>query len=421
MFKELDIRGKYPTEINERKMRILGEAISRSAPEIIAGMDYRKNNSVLLRAFAEGYGKEMIFLGNVPTPALAFSAMGFGIMFTASHNPPEYAGMKFFRNRTYISKEEMGKIKKEFEGIEKKGGRKSGSPTKLNTIESIPLVNHYLDSIPEIQGGVFDLCGGAACALKEIFPKRIFDAPDPEYKKHSAEPKDDTLNGLKKKTIKRNLVGFAFDGDGDRLQVVDKGKLIEGDVAAAFVANRHMKGGDRIVLSIDCRQEVFDFIEDLGLKAITSKVGDAYVVEKALQTGAIFSAERSGHFTFYSHAPNSDGIYAAAVLSGNKAGEFFEFGSQFRNVTCKDEVFYEADFGKLKGLLEEKAERVETTDGVRAKFENFTLLIRQSTTEPKIRINSEAKTEERAKEGMRLAKKALLNCKDVKNNKKNTR
>ncbi|MFH1257388.1 MAG: phosphomannomutase/phosphoglucomutase, partial [Candidatus Micrarchaeota archaeon] len=107
MFKELDIRGKYPSEINEEKSRFIGIASSILFPNLVVGMDYRKHNKTILKAFAEGYGNEITLLGNVPTPALAFSSIRSGMMLTASHNPAEYVGMKFFRNRTYASREEM--------------------------------------------------------------------------------------------------------------------------------------------------------------------------------------------------------------------------------------------------------------------------------------------------------------------------
>lgn len=418
MFKELDIRGKYPSEINEQKFHILGNILAKRAKSLLVGMDYRKYNPPLFKAFSEGYGKPIDFVGVLPTPAVATLSGDYGAMFTASHNPPDYSGLKLFKSATYISKGEMAKIREEFEVLEEKskgkvGGEdtngKSGGKTITPPHQSIiiprtEMVSEYLELIPDIESGVFDLAGGAVCALKELFPKRIFDEPDPEFKGHSPEPKDDTLMELKKETISSRNLGFAFDGDGDRLQVCDSGKLIEGDITAAFVAENHLKRGDRVVLSVDCRQEVFDALGDMGINAITSKVGDAYVVEKSLKDDAIFSAERSGHFTFYHHAANSDGIYAAAVLSTHKYGEFAEFAKRFKNITLKEEVWFKVDFGKLKEILEDEgAEKIETIDGIKAKFEDFTLLIRQSTTEPKIRINSEAADVRNAKVGIETA------------------
>ena len=423
MFKELDIRGKYPSEINEEKMFLLGKAVSKKEEGIIAGMDFRKNNGALLKSFSYGFQKDMLFLGAVPTPLVAYSSVGFGMMLTASHNPADYSGAKFFRKGTYITKDEMQGIKKEYEKIENelKDGKKHPKeerPLKynINSESAKEHVDNYLDSIPEINSGIFDLAGGAVCGLKELFPKSIFNAPDPEFKLHSPEPKEDTLIDLRKLTIKDRKLGFAFDGDGDRLQICDSGKLIEGDITAAFVCEYHLKRGDAIVLSVDCRQEVFEKVSDLGIKAITSKVGDAYVVEKALKVGAIFSAERSGHFTFYNHSSNSDGIYAAAALSTHENGEFLEFSQQFKNVTIKEEIWHKVDFDKLKELLEEGTRKlaptkIETIDGIKAIFEDFTLLVRQSTTEPKVRINSEGEDMQKAKEGMRFAKELVSKTK----------
>ncbi|MEK6953752.1 MAG: hypothetical protein AABX01_02000 [Candidatus Micrarchaeota archaeon] len=412
MFKELDIRGKYPLEVNEEKFKLLGAVLSKRTNSLLVGMDYRKANPLLLRALAHGYGKPLEFLGVVPTPVLATLAGDFGAMLTASHNPADYAGMKFFRGSTYISKDEVQKIRGEYEKLDESSKPNQKKPTQTFHPVIVPrseMVAQYLELIPQIEHGIFDLAGGAVCALKELFPKRLFDVPDPEFKSHSPEPKDETLVELKRATISNRMIGFAFDGDGDRLQVCDSGKLIEGDLTAAFVSENHLKRGDKVVLSIDCRQEVFDHLEDCGITVITSKVGDAYVVEKSLQADAIFSAERSGHFTFYNHSANSDGIYAAAILSKHKYGEFSDFAKQFKNITLKEEVWYKADFAKLKELLEDEgAEKIETVDGVKATFEDFTLLIRASTTEPKIRINSEAQKKEDAKKGLEFARRALI-------------
>ncbi len=257
---------------------------------------------------------------------------------------------------------------------------------------------------------MFDLAGGAACAIKQVFPSTIFSDPDPLFEKHHPEPRDDALGALKEKT-RKGLVGFAFDGDADRVIVCDSGIVLEGDVVAAFIADRLLKKRQRLVLSIDCRQEVFDSLEESGFRVATSKVGDPNVLGTALREKAVFSAERSGHYAFLSHAPNSDGVYASALLSSTTPGELVAFNKQFKNITLIEQAFVKIDFSKLRELAEEKKpNELVTVDGVKAVFDDYTILVRSSTTEPKIRINCEAKNSESAKKGMRLAKELVARC-----------
>lgn len=403
MFRELDIRGKYGSEVTPENFLRLGTAAAEMFGELVVGMDYRPHNEKLLQAFLAGYRRKTVFLGYSPTPATAFLAKTAGLSITASHNPAGYNGAKFFRNRTYVSEEEMRELRKRYGAV----------VMEQSPLLPIPQANReamleYEESIPAIENGVFDLGGGAVCALKHLFPRHIFSEPDPTFSKRNPEPKDETLGELKKMTASDKVAGFAFDGDGDRVMMADGGRVFEGDVTAAFAAERLLKKNDALALSIDCRQEVFDFCGDAGFKVLTSKVGDANVLRMAVEKKAAFSAERSGHYSILRHAPNSDGIYFAAVMSGVRAGELNDFAGRFKNITIKKEEYCQANFEKLKTLFEEKRpSEIITIDGVKAVFDDYTVLVRASTTETKVRINSEARTAEKAREGMRLAEELL--------------
>jgi phosphomannomutase/phosphoglucomutase len=271
LFKAYDIRGKYGSEVTPEKFRVLGAAASAEfAKEITIGTDYRAHNAELLEAFCSGFNGEKTILGYAPSPATAFLSKKLGFSITASHNPAEYAGGKFFRNRTYCSEGEMTALKRRFETT------KSGGNARGNIYDSPELMEEYLVSLPEFEGGIYDLGGGAACAISKVFPATIFSKPDPFFNGRSPEPKADTLEALRRRTIARRMVGFAFDGDADRMIPCDKGVVLEGDVAAAFIAERTLKKGDGIVLSIDCRQEVFRRLADAGFGVATSKVGERH-------------------------------------------------------------------------------------------------------------------------------------------------
>ncbi|MFH1200048.1 MAG: hypothetical protein V1708_03200 [Candidatus Micrarchaeota archaeon] len=403
MFRELDIRGKYGAEVTPENFMRLGSAAAEMFEGLVVGMDYRPHNEKLLQAFLAGYRRKETFIGFAPSPAIAFLAKSSGMSLTASHNPRGYNGAKFFAKNTYADESQMAQLKRKYDSI------------AMQQSQLLPLPQartegmlEYEESIPEIEGGVFDLGGGAVCALAHLFPRHINGTPDPLFERRDPEPKDSTLGRLKEITAKEKALGFAFDGDGDRVMLCDCGTVMEGDVTAAYAAQSLLSKGDGVVLSIDCRQEVFEAIEDDGFCVHTSKVGDANVLRMALDKRAAFSAERSGHYALPAHAPNSDGIYFSALLSQTRPGELAQYAARFRNTTLKKEVFCRADFGKIRELAERHAPAsVVTIDGVKAVFEDFTILLRASTTETKVRINSEAATPQKAKEGMALAEEML--------------
>jgi len=131
-----------------------------------------------------------------------------------------------------------------------------------------------------------------------------------------------------------------------------------------------------------------------------------------MEHDAAFAAERSGHYSFKQHMPDSDGIYTAALLSGTKAGDLVEFTQRFKAVSLKDEVRFQIDFAQLKAWAEQKAgtANVQDIDGVKADLGDYAFLVRSSQTEPKIRINVEAADVPKAKKGMDEVKAAMEKC-----------
>ncbi|MFQ5405609.1 MAG: hypothetical protein ACE5DI_00415 [Candidatus Micrarchaeia archaeon] len=411
MFKAYDVRGKYDVDVTEEKFVALGKALFSSSNRLVLGRDFRKSSKTLSSALAQGFasgGGSIDFLGEVPSPTVAFLSKDLGSCITASHNSAEYNGAKFFKHKRCFFSGELSKLKEGFEKVEKVVVK------SVELTEQAALVKEYEESLPEFKGGLYDLAGGAACGLKKVFPKVVFDSPDPLFERHSAEPKGETLARLKRETLRGRLVGFAFDGDADRLAVCDKGKVVEGDVLAAFVVSNFFKKKDKVVLSVDCSSEVSSFLENEGFKVFWAKVGDVNVLSEGLHRQAAFAAERSGHYSFFSHMPYSDALYASALLSGSRPGALFDFAGQFKSVVLTDALYVSAGFSKISSFLKgQKGFLSESTvDGVKAEFEDFSLLIRASNTEPKIRVNSEAKDGDLAKEGLSLAKQAVESAKN---------
>ncbi len=399
MFKAYDCRGIYGKDVTEENAFFVGRTLRKFAKRVVSCMDYREHNLELATAFSAGYG-EIEFMGHGPTSAALYnSGKETAVVFTASHNPVGYNGIKLLKDKRDYSTEELAEVKKEFNSMK---GEYKGEKARLS--EKPEMLEAYVNALPDCEGGIYDLCGGAVCAIKKKFSKTYFSEADPRYEKHAAEPTDQTLNFLKKETLKQNQVGYAFDGDGDRVVVVDKGVTIRPCDVAAFAAVNYLKKGDSIVLTLDNSQEVFDYLKDQGFKMYYSKVGHTHVEEKAMQVNAALHAEASSHFAVMKHMTYADCAYFALMLSGTKPGKFLEFSKNFKNHSILEKVHASADFTKIKEMADKGAEWIDTSDGVKAKYSDFTVLARPSNTEPIIRIFSEAKTKEKALEGLAKAK-----------------
>ncbi|MBI2445440.1 hypothetical protein HYV43_03575 [Candidatus Micrarchaeota archaeon] len=406
-FKTYDCRGMYGADATEKNCFRLGRACHASKRPIVLGMDFREHNDTLAAAFMTGFEGDVRFAGHLPSPALAYaSSDGWAISFTASHNPAGYNGVKFKKHQRCFFENELQQLKKKYAFAK--------APDHIDA-KKMPAVDEtvkagYLGALPEIHDAVFDLAGGAACALKEAFgEKAIFHQPDPTFANHAPEPKEDTLGILAAQTVKQRKVGFAFDGDADRCVAVDQGTVIDGGILTAYIAVHHVQAKTKVFVTLDTQAEVFRLLQDEGFDAHYTPVGDVHIVRAMVEQNAVFAAERSGHYSFKQHMPDSDGIYTAALLSGTKAGDILAFARQFKAISLKDEVRFQVDFAALKAWAEARAGsgNVQAIDGVKADFGDYAFLVRASQTEPKVRINVEAANPAAAKKGLEEVKTAL--------------
>ncbi|MFH0922598.1 MAG: hypothetical protein V1811_00900 [Candidatus Micrarchaeota archaeon] len=408
MFGAYDVRGIYGKDITDAKFSLLGSAISSFSDSLVLGMDYREHNARLAQAFLSGYSGKVRYAGFAPTPLVAFVSEKLGACITASHNPAEYAGIKFSKEKRCFYPDELADLKKKFEAAK----QKSRQPVDLPKVDS-DLSSAYLDSLPVANPkALFDLAGGSACALKNYFPQSIFSQPDPRFEKHLGEPTAEALSVLTAKSREKQCIGLAFDGDADRVAVVDCGEFIDGGFVGAFLAVSNLKRGDKVALTIDVSDEVFLFLRNYGLQPIYSPVGDVFLLKKAISSNAKFAFERSSHYSFLNHMPHSDGIYVGGLLSKTKPGEIRDFSKQFKNITLIENIPTKKPGTPMpRDLLSNASILIQVFDGLKARYDDFTILVRASQTEPKIRINVEAKTSEFAAEGMRLAREQLSKSK----------
>ncbi|MEK6923766.1 MAG: hypothetical protein AABW54_00825, partial [Candidatus Micrarchaeota archaeon] len=294
MFHAYDVRGVYGTEVTEGKFEKLGRAMAAMADRIIFGSDYRKHNDSLKEAFLAGYSGEVLDVGDCPTPAVSFHSREWGACLTASHNPAGYNGLKPIRERHVAFSRELEQLEQEYYCVVAEGNNPAGgnhiTVNEANVTPAPELLAEYLDALPAFEGGVFDLGGGAACSVKQIFPETIFCQPDPEFTCRDPLPEDASLTKLKEITSRRSVLGFAFDGDADRVMAVDEGTMIDGGIATCLIARQLLERGDKIVVNIDFMQETKQRLADEGYRVVVCPVGTKYCVEALEREGAKLAA-----------------------------------------------------------------------------------------------------------------------------------
>ncbi len=391
MFTTRDIRGIYGRDITIDKLKALSKALNQITTQLTIGMDYRAESEVILRTILSQFQGNIRYLGRIPTPVAAYLAEELGICVTASHNPPGYNGVKFFKPGRILFANEVQDLENKYLEV----GKESQGVSNEKQIElkiDNQLLQRYLSAIPEIQDGIFDLCGGAACIFKGIFPCTIFAEPDPTFQRHSPEPKDNTLEQLKLETKRLNKIGYAFDGDSDRVVLVVDGHLIPGDILIGFIAEHYLKRGDKIILSFDCSQEVFEYIKDIGRCPIYAAVGQNLLIAKAMDEKAAFIGEYSGHYSFNNFMYYSDPIYTVGKISDIKPIDLLNFHAQFKNIVLREKVDGKIDYTRLQEALEKWTDQFVLIDGIKAILadDNAAILIRHSQSEPITRVNVEA-------------------------------
>lgn len=381
--------------------------------EIILGRDTRTSGSALRHSLVAGIiatGAHCCDAGIVPTPTLAFAARKFqvGIMITASHNPPEYNGLKLLNpDGSAFSIFQQKQIEKLIENSS--SFKLNWDRMKTEEITGDAISSHIArikEDFPDRKGirVVVDCGGGAACGITPVLLEsmgcdviKIYCDPAGIFPREM-EPIESNLMVLCK-TVRESgaNLGIAHDGDADRMMAVDeKGRFIPGDKIMAILA-KHC-GTHSMVTTVDASMS----IDDLGVDVRRTRVGDPYVSEE-LKNGGEFGGEPSGAWIFPKISFCPDGIYAAALITAIAANH--------RLSDLVDSIpSYPVIRGNLKGstakiddlknnLIEELHPlSYSTLDGIKLNFKYGWLLVRPSGTEPKIRVTAEARNQDEAEE-----------------------
>jgi phosphoglucosamine mutase len=388
--------------------------------KILVGKDTRKSgymieNSIVAGLTAVGYN--VIQIGPMPTPAVAFLTEDMrcdaGIMISASHNPFYDNGIKLFDSKGNKLDVEVEKaIEKIYfeENFELKTGKEIGKSKRIDDVIG-RYIAHIKSSFPKDKNLskyriVLDTANGASYKVAPI----VFDELGADVITLANEPNGYNINETCGAMHPENLankvreyradIGFAFDGDADRLVVVDeKGEIIDGDkLLGALALYLHNKGklkNDAVAVTIMSNSALVDFLAKHGIKTYKSKVGDKFVLEVMKEKDLNFGGEQSGHIIFGDFAKTGDGVVSALqamaylIESGKKASEAFELFDLYPQVQTNINVIEKTPLEKIDGA-QEKLDAVVK--------EGYNHIVRYSGTENKLRLLVEGANKQKAKE-----------------------
>jgi len=431
VFREYDIRGIVDVDIRDEDVVLLGKAFGTYMSDqgkrfVAVGRDCRLSSERYRQLLTEGMlatGMDVVDLGMCPTPLLYFALRHLdregGIMITASHNPPEYNGFKVCNGPDTISGAEIQKLRQIMEG-----GSFAPGTGRLQQVEIIApyqdfvVKNIQLDRKLRVGVDAGNATGGpiAVPVLQElgcdVFP--LYCEPDGTFPNH--EPDPTVLPNLKDliQLVKREGldVGVAYDGDCDRLGVVDhRGEVVYGDKLMIIFAREILsrRPGTTFLSEVKCSKTLYDDIEKRGGRAIMGRTGHSLMKARMKEVDAVLAGEMSGHMFFKDRFFGfDDGIYASCRLleilahTGKTIAELLEgvpetYTTPEIRVECPDEIKFDVVEYARRHFAETGYEVIDV-DGVRIVFHDGWGLVRASNTQPVLVLRYEADTEGRLEE-----------------------
>ena len=426
IFKAYDVRGTYPEQLDEAVARRIGSAFARFAKDrtIVLGRDMRVSSPALAAAFAEGAtaaGADVIDVGEVSTDALYFASGRLdlpGAMFTASHNPGHYNGIKVCRKGAAPVGEESGlqeirALAEEGAGAPRPARAEPGQVTQHDVLpEYAAHCRGFVDetALRPLRVAIDAGNGMAGKTVPLVFGELPFEVVplffelDGTFPNHPANPiEPENLVDLQKKVLaERCHAGIAFDGDADRMFLVDEtGELVSGSTTTALVAERILRKhpGEAVIYNLICSWAVPEVIEENGGRPVRTRVGHSFIKQVMAETGAIFGGEHSGHYYFRDNFRADSGMIAALLTleamseAGLPLSEMLRPYQRYApsgeiNSTVADQ---EAALAKLAAAYSDGKQ--DTSDGLTVEFDDWWFNCRPSNTEPLLRLNLEARDE----------------------------
>ena len=392
------VRGVVGDDLTVELVERLGRAAAlwTKRGRVFIGRDTRASGPELERAFARGVvsaGGNAVLGGVLPTPAVALLALDLGIVISASHNPPEYNGVKFFdrdgHKLTDAAEEEIEAL------LDAPPAAKEGQVDVVG-VATDSYFEHVLERFGSDLSGlrvVVDCANGAYSGIAPVAFRRL----GATVHAIGDEPNGGNINlgcgatdlGLLQQTVRAGDfdLGIAFDGDGDRMLAVDaSGEPVDGDQIVAVLA-LHL-GVDIVAVTTMTNLGFHRLMEEHGIRVVTTDVGDRYVLEALQREGALLGGEQSGHVIYLDGHVTGDGLAAGLLLcralEGRSLAEAVSVMRKYPQVKENIPV-------RTKEIPLDLRQEIERLNG------GGRVLVRPSGTEPLIRVLAEAETEEAAK------------------------
>jgi phosphomannomutase / phosphoglucomutase len=426
IFREYDIRGIVDQDLTPEVVRTLGLAMGvyfrrRGRSRVALGRDCRLSSPAYAEALTEGLrssGCSVVSLGTVPTPLLYFMIfhrkLEAGVMITGSHNPPEYNGFKMMCGEDTLYGEAIQDLRRLIEA----GDLPTAEPGELTQVDIVPEYTAYvlglikpvrpLSIVIDAGNGTGGVVAGPIFRAMGCRVKELFCDMDGRFPNHHPDPTlPEAMTALAQAVHETGAdLGIAYDGDADRLGVIDDaGTLLWGDQLLILFARDVLKAnpGAAIISEVKATQVLYDEIAKLGGRPIMWKTGHSLIKKKIKEEKALLAGEMSGHLFFADRWYGfDDAIYASARLvelaakSDQKLSTMLAdlprtFSTPEIRIYASDEVKFKI-VEEVKTALEARGPIIDI-DGVRARFPHGWALVRASNTQAVLVLRFEAESE----------------------------
>jgi phosphomannomutase len=428
VFKAYDVRGVYPEQLDEDLARRVGRAFIAltGAGTLAIGQDMRPSSEPMADALSDGatsQGADVIRIGLCSTDMLYYVSGALdvaGIMLTASHNPSQYNGLKFCRPGAVPVGQDSGLA--QLKDMVAAGEPDGTAAARGSARAGEDLLARYAEHVRSFvdKGALRPLKvvadagnGMAGHVLPTVFEGLPFELVpmyfelDGTFPHHPADPINPAnLADLRERVLAEGAdIGLAFDGDADRVFLVDeRGGIVQSSLVCALVARTmcEREPGATVLYNLICSRVVPETIRAAGGNPVRTRVGHSFIKAVMADTGAIFGGEHSGHYYFRDNYRADSGLVAALVVlevlsrAGTPLSEVF---ARYRRYADSGEINRRIEGEDLKAVIDRVAERYPSdtrdwTDGLTVDTPEWWFNLRPSNTEPLLRLNVEAGTED---------------------------